>query len=140
MSESHPRRSRSRSSNRAEILAMSAALALMLVLMVGAWSAFELVSRLTDDANEATYYSSVLTRLERLSAKAADAENEQRAYMQNPDAARLKGFNDALAGIQSEYEALLKLTSQNGGAQAEIQAAKAQTDKTVDSIRDAIDY
>ena len=67
-----------------------------------------MVSALTEQANESTYFSNVLARLEALTSKAADAENEQRAFMQNSDARRLKGFSEALAGIQSEYQELLK--------------------------------
>ncbi|MGZ5232996.1 MAG: CHASE3 domain-containing protein, partial [Burkholderiales bacterium] len=140
MSETRSRRSRERKSTAAEILAIAAAVILVLVLGAGAWSTYEMVTALTEQANESTYFSSVLARLEALTSKAADAQNEQRAYMQNPDPRRLKGFDDARAGIQSEYEAALKLTNEDRPTQIEIQAAKAQTDKALDTVRDAIDY
>jgi diguanylate cyclase (GGDEF)-like protein len=122
------------------MFAMGAAGLLVIVLSVGAWSAYYMVASLTDHANESAYFSNVVARFEALGARAADAENEHRAYLQNADANRLKSFNEALAGIQAEFRELLKLTSQDAGAQIEIQAAKAQTDKTLESIRDAIDY
>ncbi|MGZ5171758.1 MAG: diguanylate cyclase domain-containing protein [Burkholderiales bacterium] len=140
MSETRSRRSRERKSTAAEILAIAAAVILVLVLGGGAGSTYEMVTALTEQANESTYFSSVLARLEALTSKAADAQNEQRAYMQNPDPRRLKGFDDARAGIQSEYEAALKLTNEDRPTQIEIQAAKAQTDKALDTVRDAIDY
>jgi len=140
MSERRSRRSRGDKRTRAEIYALFATIALVVVLAAGAISAFMLVSELKDYAGQSRFLSDVLSRLESVSAKAADAENEQKAYSQNPDPGRLKGFSDAVAGIQADYQALLKLTADDPGTQLEIQAAKAQTDKAADAVRDAIDY
>jgi diguanylate cyclase (GGDEF)-like protein len=140
MEEKRSRRSNRFRTTRAEMFAMVAAATLIVMLSVGAWSAYYMVASLRDHANESAYLTGVVAHLDALLARAADAENEHRAYLQNADANRLKGFNEALAGIQSEFRELLKLTSDDQGAQLEIQAAKAQTDKTLESIRDAIDY
>ena len=140
MSERRSRRSRGDKRTRAEIYALFATIALVAVLAVGAISAFMLVSELKGYAGQSRFLSDVLSHLESVSAKAADAESEQRAYSQNPEPARLKGFGEAVAGIQADYQALLKLTADDPGTQLEIQAAKAQTDKAADAVRDAIDY
>src|SRR5689334_1214333 len=140
MSERRSRRSRGDKRTRAEIYALFATIALVVVLAAGAISAFMLVSELKGYAGQSRFLSDVLSRLESVSAKAADAESEQKAYAQNPDPGRLKGFSEAVAGIQADYEALLKLTADDPGTQLEIQAAKAQTDKAADAVRDAIDY
>ena len=121
------------------MMAFGAAAALALILGIGAWRAVDMVSSLSAHADQAAYLSSVEARLEALRAKAGDAENEHRAYLQTPDAVRLKAFNDAVAAIQGQFDELLKLTTQDPRLHANLRDAKELTDKKAESIRDAMD-
>ena len=140
MSDRPRRRSGGKNSSGVERLALAAVTALVAFLLAGAWLAADIISALSDQVTESTYLANTIERFEAVMARAADAENEQRAYLQTPDAQRLKAFHEAVAGMRTEFEGLLKATAGDPSLNADVGAARAMTDKAVDSVRDAIDY
>lgn len=135
------KRSRSGSgTTRPEIVAIAAAMALVLTLAIGAWVAFMMVKTLSDEATEESYLSNVLSRLDTIVSRATDADAEYRAFQESGGPSRQKAFTDLLVAIRTDYDELLNLTSHDQTTHAELTAAKAKTDKTIDSIRDALDY
>ena len=140
MSERPRRRSQGRSTSGVERLALAGAIGLVLALLGGAWLAADMMSALSDQVTESTYLANTINRFEAVMAKAAEAETEQRAYLQNADDKRLKAFHEAVAAMRTEFDELFKATAGEPSLNADIGAARAMTDKAVDSVRDAIDY
>jgi len=135
------RRSRGdRHDSRREVTAIAAALVLAVVLGAGAWIAVQLVAVLDDHAKQTNYLSSVVSQLDGLLTKAGEADADHRAFLQNPDDRKLKSMNESLAGIQTAFAELLKLTTNDPGVQVDLISAKNVVDKKLESIRDALDY
>jgi diguanylate cyclase (GGDEF)-like protein len=124
----------------AETLTLSVAIAFVIGLALAAWGAIDMLGALSSHAEEGAYLASVDSRLDGIVSKAAEAEAQHRAYSRAPDPARLRAVNEAVTAMTSQFTELLKLTATNPGVQTDLLEAKAQTEKKVQLVRDAIEY